>query len=340
VFGRSIALVFTVIVFTFGVTERGLCLTERSSPPLAGIAAASDTVFIAWNRRGTPTGGQIVALNAKTGKLRWQKATTKTAVIGPVAASDILLCVPTLRDGVYVVDANTGSIRARLHTRSVDLVPGVDSASERVLIADPTSNGVEAFDTTSFRSLWKRKMWHFHFTEVTGKRDTFELLVRDYRVPDKANQDRGFRTVIVRARDGFVLSDKPKRRTDWHGVYPEFFPKAVYRWYAEMNRKHSSFRYARTTTEYANGIWFFGRNRVAPGVVYAVRGDTGKVLWQLAVPDLSNIRLIGSTLYVGAFGNEAVSSYTRPGIENGSSAGMVMALDARTGRKLWSADVK
>ncbi len=346
---RVVVLAVVVLVCIFVVIEEGLCNSPAPGWPegLHDVTVTSDSVFIAWNKDNLHPNGQVLALDGKTGRPCWHATIPKVSVLAPLVASRELVLAPTWEDGVFVLDAHSGSIKAHLMSGQSG-VGWSQAIGPRIILIGVEANGsvvkLEAFDVASFRSLWKRSISWSSLWSIAPADSTFDVLTADPR--DMGGESRKFKTLKLRSEDGKIVSEVPSRRPQRRQGVPSSLSKPVRKWMVKLlqakmpikvripghdceaarkqviDEVQSGTFIPRTNIAQLGDLLFIGNeyDRTAPARLYAVKADTAELVWKQDTPGLWDIQLQGEALFVVRYGTKGL---------------IVTALEARSGRVVW-----
>ena len=148
-----------VYVATQAVPDgRVLALRLRTGAPLwgahtGGVSAGlvlTDSVIVAATDRGT-----VVALDRRTGERRWERNLGRGIRATPVVAATSI-AVATIGDTLYLLDSETGAIRARLATPGT--IVGSPAADGGRLFAGTTAGHLLAVTLPDLTVLWDRSV--------------------------------------------------------------------------------------------------------------------------------------------------------------------------------------
>jgi outer membrane protein assembly factor BamB len=278
--------------------------------------------------RDVPNESWIDSYDPQTGSLRWRAHFPDAALVGGLVVCRDLLCAPVFVDGIYILDLRSGSQKAHLLTGTDGTEPKVGCTRTRVLVVnggDKWTADLAAFDTTSFRTAWRRSFPRSYIWQVASTKEAFQLLQSGPFGPGPSQPPRPYEMVVLSAEDGHVITRKPAAPPDTYGAIPKNLPAAVRRWLTRLLRRKGGVLLPRTNVERSGDIWFVGNfeDKTAPGTVFAVR-SSGRVVWQRAVPDLEAIVLYRRKVIAGSYGVERQKR-------------CLTAFDADTGKPLWAA---
>ena len=317
--------------YSFGTSPKVL------GPRLVDIAAANEALLVAYS--GEQGESWIDSYDAQTGSLRWRRHFPHTALVGRLGISDGLLCAPAFVGGIYILDLGNGAEKAHLRTGKDGPQPKVGCTPSCILVTNGRSGWDEelvAFDTGSFRPIWRRTLPHSYMWQVASAGNRFELLVSEPFGPGPSHPPRRYEKVVVSAEDGLVLCRKLAARPGEHDIIPGTLPVAMRKWLTQLLRRKGGIFLPRTRIERLGALWLVGNleDRTAPSRVFAIRSKAAEVVWQRDVPGLADIILHNDRLIVAAVG----SPQARTDRMN-RTKGRLMALDAQTGRLLWTSEL-
>jgi len=241
--------------------------------------------------------------------------------------------VPTLNDGIYVLSSRDGRTRAQLRKGTVNPEPQLACTANRLVVSEETGNWtvrLTAYDTKTLRVVWTRSFSHRHLWRLAAKRDGFVATLSEPFGPGQ--QPARFETVSLAATDGQVVGRGLIRDRTGSAITSAALPGRLDKWLASVSRQDGTFR-PPTRTERRPGIWFVGvlGSGGSPGKLYALR-RSGAIVWTRTVSRLSDIVLCDGRLVAAAL--------DQPATVGPSTAGRLLALDARTGRLIWSAGLR
>jgi outer membrane protein assembly factor BamB len=304
---------------------------------IVDLVASDNGVIVAYC--GAERESWVVSYDAQTGGVRWRKHFPRIVLAGHLSVSDKLLCAPTFADGVYVLNLLDGTLKARLRTGKDATEPRVGCTSGRILVANAQSDwdaNLVAFDTTRFHPIWRRTIPRSYVWKVFCAVDTFELLLSEPFGPGPSLPPRRYEKISIGAQDGRVLSRKSTARPADYDMIPGRLPAAMRKWLTQLLRRKGGVFLPRTRIERLGALWLVGNveDRTAPSRVFAIRGDAAEVVWQRDAPGLADIILHKDRLIVAA-----VSSHQAGTDRINRTKGKLTALDAQTGRVLWTAEL-
>jgi len=348
-----------------------VALSDDSSANFGPLGVVGHFLLVSYNEEGV--GGPeeevwIQLRNVADGHLRWQKYFRGPATYyGGAGACRDLLCLPTLGDGVHVLDLHDGTLKARLRKwREPSAWVVVRCKANRILVAEVIGRGWEewdrhravkliAYDATNFHPVWRRTVPNSDVWEAVAiqsglaagtdggdRAGTFELLLTEpvnyWTDLGPLQRPQHFETLTVRAEDGAVLSRKRAGRPLEADDVPRALSPAVRRWLKGALLWKGHIPRGRTRIMRGDGLLWVGlresfqqrekrRLEVAQSRIFALREPDATVVWTRDVPGLSDILLDKGRLLV---------AYNVPGWMAPPRRPTVMALDAKTGRVLWS----
>lgn len=271
----------------------------------------------------------VDSYDAQTGRLSWRKHFPRVPLVGRLCLAPTLLCVPTLDEGVYVLYRQDGAQKACLRVGTGSADQRVGCTRSRILVSGLQSKGrvahFVAFDTTSFRLVWRRDFRGARVWQLASGDETFELLLSEPSGRRSGQSLWRYEKVILNAVDGHVVSRQLVARPADHDIIPESLPAAMRKWLTEVLSRKGGVLLARTQLLQMGKVWFVGNleDRTAPGTVFAVR-STGQVVWRRRVPELAAILLHDRELIAASYGADPEKR-------------RLTAFDADTGKPLWAA---
>ncbi|HEY6223963.1 MAG TPA: PQQ-binding-like beta-propeller repeat protein, partial [Gemmatimonadales bacterium] len=119
----------------------------RTGGVSAGLALTDSTIIAATDR------GTVVALDRRTGERRWERALGRGIRATPVVAP-AGIAVATIGDTLYLIEAGSGAIRARLATPGT--IVGSPAADGNRIYAGTTAGHLLAIALPDLTVLWDR----------------------------------------------------------------------------------------------------------------------------------------------------------------------------------------
>jgi len=285
--------------------------------------SVKDRIVVAY---GNPTATRIAAYDAN-GRLRWHKQIPRGSFSGELQACEDLVYAPAFRDGVYVFGARDGRLKAHLLPKMVDPIPLVACTRGRVYVRGfrGRTPSVIAFDTTSFRQAWRREFPEWNIWHVRAREDAAVVTIA------KGTMERpyGDKVVLLRAKDGHQLSvraasGKPAQY-QWERLSS---PVRAQMTRLFVRREGNETDYLPQTPIVRVGqLLAVGRGHYADAMLFCIRADTGRVVWERKAPGLVSIVRVSDRL---------VALYAVPDMAYPDSAKRLDWLDPRTGRLLRS----
>jgi outer membrane protein assembly factor BamB len=148
--------------------DRGKTLWRTSLGDVAAPLAQRDTLLIA----GT-VAGWVVALSTSTGERAWRVHLGGAVRAAPLAAASGVI-VATARDSLYLLDRETGAVRARRATSGTVLA--APALADSALLVGTTTGTLEACDTASLASRWSLDVGSAVVGSVAVQNDTAFVL--------------------------------------------------------------------------------------------------------------------------------------------------------------------
>ena len=325
---RNFCLISAILLCMIVPTRNAFCMSPYI-PRFADFVASADSLFVAWNK--DINGAQIAVFDLKTGKSLWKQTTPKDSVLYPLVVSDNALFVSTFYEGLYVRDVRSGNVRAHLSFGYSGAGVSIASTPKVVLVANSNARWtvyLKAFETQSYRSIWKRDISKSDIWEMVSEGDTFRLVITEpYMRVLSHSTPKKFESIILSAQDGSVISRKRiKQPNDGANVPTDLPNKVRQRLAALIHEQPNNLCWTRTRIERIDGCLLFG-NRYDG--LFSIKSDTGNVIWKRHIKGLSGIYFHDGILYVAAFER----SYNG---KDASKPGRLMAIQPQTGRVLWS----
>lgn len=290
-------------------------------PPFANVVTVGGAVVVAYD-----AGGSVVvrSYKARDGSPGWTTQVESSVLARDMCASRAHVYVATQNQGVYVLDAVTGSSRGRLQPCSSRLgSPLLACCNDRVLVGQAAGDWLIAYDARTLRRVWKRIFRGWRLSSVGRVGETFSVLQLE-------NSSRGTgRQIALRPEDGHLIASQPVPVPAYR--FPGYLPKAVREWCERT--LGVAFGPAGQVLFFRDGTyWFIGvpAELDSIGRVYSVR-SSGSVGWTRSVKGLSSMVVLDDRLIVTAVRN----GY---GLDKAAqqTVGEVFALNAATGRRLWT----
>jgi len=270
----------------------------------------------------------VAGVDAETGGSLWRTHLPRVLLNGELCAADNVVCAPAFYDGVYLLDAGNGALKAHLQTGHDDFAPKVCCGSGRILVGNNESHWRQilvAYDAEEGRELWRTSLARCYLWEAASRGNTFVLLASNPFGPGPPTPTTRWTQVTLKADSGRVVSRAAASKPASLDIIPDTLPPPVSEWLTGLLRRKGGVFLARTRIERLGDTWFVGNlpDKTAPSKVFAVQGSTGKVVWQRSVPGLGAIALLDDRLIAAGDRTKETSS-------------RLQALDARTGRFLWA----
>ena len=308
-----------------GVSTPSIASMMRPRPEwLLEPVSVKDRVLVAY---GNPTATRIAAYDAN-GRLRWQKQIPRGSFSGELQACEDLVCAPAFQDGVYVFGTRDGSLKAHLLPKMVDPIPLVACTRWRVYIRAFRGHipAVVAFDTTSFRQAWMREFPEWNVWYLRARADAVVVTIA------KGTMERpyGDQLVVLRAKEGRQLSVGAKapgmlEQYQWERLSS---PVRAQMTRLFVRRHGNETDYLPQTPIVRMGqLLAVGRGHETGAVLFCIRADSGRIVWQREAPGLVRIVRVRDRLVVLC----AVPDAAYP-----DSAKRLDWLDFRTGQLLES----
>jgi outer membrane protein assembly factor BamB len=306
-----------------GVSTLSIASTIPARPAwLLGPASTRGYVLVAYRGRAAT---RVAAYNAKA-RLRWRRD-YRVSFSGELTAFDGLVYVPVFKDGIYVLGARDGSLKAHLLRGPGAPNPLVACTPGRAYVT--TVRGltplVVAFDTTSFRGIWKREFPGRHIFELRAHGRAVDVLVAagtgecPIRFELVTLDPKDGRKVSVRAASGILAEYQWERlRAPARAQMTRLFVRR------EDNERH----YLPLTPMVRLGqLLVVGRGHETDAMLFGIQADSGRIVWEHKAPGLFGMVLVDDRLVV-------LSAAPDPGDPH--SIKRMDWFDFRTGRLLWS----
>ena len=289
---------------------------------LLGPASTRGYVLVAY--RG-PTATRVAAYDAKA-RLRWRRD-YGMSFSGDLTAFDGLVYVPVFKDGMYVLSARDGSLKAHLLRGPGAPNPLVACTPGRVYVTSfrGLTPLVVAFDTTRFREIWKGEFPGRHIFDLQARGRAIDVLVAagtdecPIRFELVTLDPKDGRRVSVRAASG-----KPVKY-QWEGL-----PSAVRAQMTRLfvRREGNETHYLPLTPIVRLGqLLVVGRGHETDAMLFGIQADSGRIVWEHKAPGLFGMVLVDDRLV-------ALSAAPDPGDPH--SAKRLDWFDFRTGRLVGS----
>jgi len=315
----TISLLGGLVVSTPSIASMMPARPESLLEPVS----VKDRVVVAY---GNPIATRIAAYDAN-GRLRWHKQIPRGSFSGELQACEDLVYAPAFRDGVYVFGARDGRLKAHLLPKMVDPIPLVACTRGRVYVRGfrGRTPAVIAFDTTSFRQAWRREFPEWNIWHVRARGAAIAVVT----AKGTLEAPRGDRLVLLRAKDGRQLSARanpglpPEYGWDWLPPRARARLSSLF-----VTRKGNETLYlVHTPIVRLKQLVAVGRGHYADAMLFCIRADTGRVVWEREAPGLVSIVRVSDRL---------VALYAVPDMAYPDSAKRLDWLDFRTGRLLRS----
>jgi outer membrane protein assembly factor BamB len=284
-------------------------------------AVSNGAVFVAYDGEGASC---VASYDGETGRLRWQRRFSQAWFDWSLAVCGDMVCVPLVSEAVYVLDAQSGRLRGRLRVGGGSGWFQVSCGAGRIFVAFVAlkagmGDSLVAFDAQSLGRVWRVKFADSFIENARPKSDTIEVSLR---VLGNAGRRVRYERVVLRARDGRATEGPPTPAP----AYPEASLSAV----PQRARKRITALLRgvgglspRVQIASSARLVFLGNvggmeSSGAPMGLFAIRSNTGEIAWQ---------RTVAGFAYM-AVGQRALF------LTHGRN---LTALDARTGRRLWTA---
>jgi hypothetical protein len=325
--GTLSVLLLCTVTCTAGIS---LCACATSvgpcpTPALVGPAAGDHGVVIGYTESGTT---HLACYDAGSGRQLWERRFVDMPLADQPKVCQAVVYVPVQHQGVYVFELSDGSLKRHLRTGRESPWPQVACTRRRVLItsADNGAAGVVAFDAATFSPIWRRMLPHRSVAEMQAWGGRVEVVVLQ---GSAELRPRRIERLQLAATDGRTLRSTHLREIPSHNVIPDTLPRPVRLRMTQLLARKGGVFLTRTQVLQLQRLYFFGNmeDATAPSKVFAIRGDSGAIVWQRDAPGLAGISRQDRRIIV-AYGLEAPYARRR--------AKSLMALDAETGRALWS----
>lgn len=165
---------------------------------------------------------------------------------------------------------------------------------------------------------------------------------------EKSPYDGSYRIATIQANDGKIISNKSLRKFGdlYHGdpmfgeedtYLPGTLPATIKSFIRKMSGTlgYPHWPMDRTRLEHSGNLWFIGKinHETQKGTVFALDGDTGKMVWKRDVPGLEEILVHKGKLVAASF----MKYQYEP--TKSSKKNKLLALDAKTGKVCWTTAV-
>jgi len=292
-------------------------------PSVVGPISARGLVVVAY---GNPSAISIAAYDANA-HLRWKRDLPGGSFSGELQACEDLVYAPAFQDGVYVFGARDGRLKAHLLPRLADPTPLVVCTPERVCMRafHGRAATVVAFETKRFRKVWQVEFPDQRISELTTRGTAIAVAVAE-GIPELPH---GNKLVTLRANDGRRLSARANPELPLEYGWDWLPPRAR----AQLSRlfvrreANETHYLEHTPIVRLKQLVAVGRGHYADAMLFCIRADTGRIVWQRDAPGLVSIVRVSDRL---------VALYAVPDMAYPDSAKRLDWLDFRTGRLLRS----
>ena len=337
-------------------------------PDLLCPVTTDGTVVVAHGHLGACA---IAAYDVLTGRLRWQEQFPEVAFVGELKVCEDSLYAPTIYNGVYVLDVQSGRLIQHLQVGQYSYEPKVACTSSHVFVAgfeaSTKTEDVMAFDATSFGMVWKSTITQpsdsyvatCRIREIVPKTHRVEaLLCQTSHSPPSYKGVTRYEQLELRASDGQIMSRAPVARPAHYDIIPATLAPAIRTLLAQLLRGRTPtiegmpplspeelreemkqlgrerpefFFWERTSILRSGELLFIGRiehekNRYT---LFAINCDTAQIVWYREVPALEYIILYKSSVIAATWPQPSHRDETKG----------LMALEAQTGRVLWTVEL-
>jgi len=301
-------------------------------PKMLAPVVTDNSVIVAY---GDLEANRIASFDVGNGRPRWTMDFPQARFIGALWTCQGLMYANTRADEAYVLRVQNGASKTRLKDTYVWACNSrlilVTSWSQKA--HQPPAETLSALDAQTLRSVWRKALapWRVHEMQVEGDKVALVLIRGWWEIGHVMRQ-----RVTVRAADGYeVLRGKPEEwlpnRTIGDPI-PKTLPQPARTRLTRLLARQGGVFIGCTRVLRLRDLFFAGNREdsTAPSKVYAIRGSTGQIVWQQPAPGLLDIAL-GDTRVFVAYGLQQKHAMRR----NKS----LMALDAETGRVLWTTEL-
>ncbi|MHB0999434.1 MAG: hypothetical protein ACYC27_09330 [Armatimonadota bacterium] len=312
-------------------------------PGIAGQASLNNTVYVSYNDYD---GGMVVAYDAGTGKIRWKKELPDNKLQRGLPLSRTMLCVPTTEDGTFILNPSNGKIIKHINP-GYNYYWQLDACNNNYLVL-MNDSVIKCYKYPDLKLIWKYTVSYsntYTYMIIPAK-NSFELLLSDtFRIG--FDEPKNFRKLIFRDYDGKLIANKRisppfprevnKRIPPFTDDIPENLPRASQKWLSKTLRFGSELSINRTDIVRKGDNWYVGtlcfRYLNQPkSKVYAVKGNTARILWSKEIPGLSEIILNKGTLFTISLFEDQSVPYKKNEISRPPN---ISAFDADTGKLKW-----
>ncbi len=206
-------------------------------PELLCPVGTDGTVIVA---HGHLNACAIAAYDVLTGRLRWHEEFPEVAFVGELKVCQDSLYAPTIYDGVYVLDVQSGRLIQHLQVGQDSYEPKVACTSSHIFVAgveaSTKTEDVIALDATNFGVVWKRTIPQpsdpyvvsCSIREVVPKAHRVEvLLCQTSHSPPSYKGVTRYEQLELRASDGQIISRTPVARPAHYDIIPATLAPAI-----------------------------------------------------------------------------------------------------------------
>ena len=320
---RCVRLACMVLAGVLLAPSASFCTSYYLLPPFANVVWTGKAVVVAYDAGADV---RVQGHDATNGSVCWSRRIPAATLARDICEEQGLVYVATSNQGIYVLNSDTGSVKARLRPHSpVAGEPLLACAKNRVLVAYAYDKWLIAYSTQNLRPVWKHVFRSSSIYEMAARGDKFTVLVLNLSSREHWKQ------VVFLSDNGRFLARRPATAPAY--AVPEYLPKAVREWFSKKVGVNSGA--GRTTYERRGKLWFVGvpAELCSSGNIYAVRDD-GHVVWTKSVKGLSSMVSAHDRLIAAAVHYDDRQGDVWPGSVE------LFALDVTTGRQLWLVDLR